>query len=130
MLSEAVTEPASALRTGALSTYGATPQATEVLRFIRAYWGEHGNAPSYAQIADHLRLKSKSGIHRMLVQLVERGHIRWMPGRARCIELAERQSFTLPVDVGGRLCADAQLVGVSPEEHLRNAVIAYLGGAT
>lgn len=66
---------------------GLTARQRELLSFIRKYLGEHGIVPSFDEMKDALGLASKSGIHRMIEALVERGYIERMPGRARAITL-------------------------------------------
>jgi SOS-response transcriptional repressor LexA len=51
------------------------------------------NAPSFDEMREALGLASKSGVHRLVNALEERGYIRRMPERARAIELVEDPSF-------------------------------------
>ena len=64
-----------------------TTQQRALLAFIVGYIRSHnGVAPSYQQMAEALGLKSKSGVHRAVKSLVERGHLKDMPRhRARCL---------------------------------------------
>lgn len=48
-----------------------------------------GIAPSFDEMRDALGLKSKSGVHRLVLALEERGHIRRLPNRARAIEVVK-----------------------------------------
>jgi repressor LexA len=48
---------------------------------------EHGVPPSFEEMRDALRLKSKSGIHRLITGLEERGYIRRLAYRARALEV-------------------------------------------
>jgi repressor LexA len=64
-----------------------TRRQNEVLSFLAAHIKAHGFAPSYEEIARALNMGSKSGVHHILRQLDERGHIRRLPGRARAIEI-------------------------------------------
>lgn len=66
---------------------GLTARQRELLSFIRKYLGEHGIVPSFDEMKDALGLSSKSGVHRMIEALVERGYIERMPKRARAITL-------------------------------------------
>lgn len=66
---------------------GLTSVQADTLRYIRAYSVEHGFPPSFGEIAKALDLKSKSGVHRIVTALEERGHIRRLPYRARAIEI-------------------------------------------
>jgi repressor LexA len=67
-----------------------TRRQNEVLSFLVAHIEAHGFAPSYEELAQALNLGSKSGVHHILRQLDERGHIRRLPGRARAIEIIRR----------------------------------------
>jgi len=64
-----------------------TPRQHELLRFIHAYVARNGVSPSFEEMRDSLNLKSKSGIHRLISALEERGYIRRLAHRARAIEL-------------------------------------------
>jgi repressor LexA len=48
---------------------------------------EHGVPPSFEEMRDALKLKSKSGIHRLIIGLEERGYIRRLAYRARALEV-------------------------------------------
>jgi repressor LexA len=49
--------------------------------------GDHGVPPSFEEMRDALKLKSKSGIHRLITGLEERGYIRRLAYRARALEV-------------------------------------------
>src|SRR5580700_9123853 len=55
--------------------------------FINQRLGATGVAPSFDEMKDALRLRSKSGIHRLISGLEERGFIRRLPHRARALEV-------------------------------------------
>jgi repressor LexA len=57
------------------------------LHFIHDYVTRHGVSPSFEEMRDSLELRSKSGIHRLITGLEERGYIRRLAHRARAIEL-------------------------------------------
>lgn len=81
-----------------------TRKQRELLQFIQDRLGETGVSPSFDEMKDALGLKSKSGVHRLITGLEERGFIRRLPHRARALEvmrLAEDQ-------VGGRGAPAAQ----------------------
>jgi repressor LexA len=72
-----------------------TEKQKDLLLFIHARMQERGVPPSFDEMKDALDLRSKSGIHRLITALVERGFIRRLPHRARAIEvikLPENQS--------------------------------------
>ena len=64
-----------------------TPRQHQLLHFIHDYVTRHGVAPSFEEMRDSLDLRSKSGIHRLITGLEERGYIRRLAHRARAIEL-------------------------------------------
>ena len=64
-----------------------TEKQKELLLFIHDRRQERGVPPSFDEMKDALDLKSKSGIHRLITALVERGFIRRLPHRARAIEV-------------------------------------------
>jgi len=64
-----------------------TQKQKELLLFINDRMRADGVPPSFDEMKDALELKSKSGIHRLITALVERGFIRRLPHRARAIEV-------------------------------------------
>jgi repressor LexA len=64
-----------------------TRKQAELLRFIHERLKESGVPPSFDEMKDALDLRSKSGIHRLITALEERGFIRRLPNRARAIEV-------------------------------------------
>ena len=64
-----------------------TEKQRELLIFIHERMQARGVPPSFDEMKDALDLKSKSGIHRLITALVERGFIRRLPHRARAIEV-------------------------------------------
>ncbi len=64
-----------------------TRKQHELLRFIQERLRESGVPPSFDEMKDALDLKSKSGIHRLITALEERGFIRRLPHRARALEV-------------------------------------------
>jgi repressor LexA len=74
-----------------------TRKQHELLTYLQRYLGDHGVSPSFDEMRDALGLKSKSGIHRLITGLEERGFIRRLPHRARAIEV-----LRLPEDASGR----------------------------
>ncbi|HEX8165807.1 MAG TPA: transcriptional repressor LexA [Beijerinckiaceae bacterium] len=73
-----------------------TRKQHELLRFIHERVREAGIPPSFDEMKDALDLKSKSGIHRLITALEERGFIRRLPNRARALEV-----IRLPESVAG-----------------------------
>lgn len=78
-----------------------TARQRELLDFIvRFSWDHAGVAPSYQEMCDFMGLASKSGIHRLILALEERGHIRRLPNRARAIVVRD----ALLINRRGDLC--------------------------
>ena len=64
-----------------------TSKQKELLIFINARVKETGVPPSFDEMKAALELRSKSGIHRLITALEERGFIRRLPHRARALEI-------------------------------------------
>ncbi len=64
-----------------------TRKQHELLQYLHDYLEERGVSPSFDEMKDALGLKSKSGIHRLILALEERRFIRRLPNRARAIEV-------------------------------------------
>ncbi len=74
-----------------------TRKQHELIRFIQVRLEETGISPSFEEMKEALDLKSKSGVHRLISALEERGFIRRLPNRARALEVLKQ-----PEDVGQR----------------------------
>ena len=64
-----------------------TPKQKQLLLFINERIEATGVPPSFDEMKEALDLKSKSGIHRLIMALEERGFIRRLPHRARALEV-------------------------------------------
>jgi len=64
-----------------------TAKQRELLLFIDNRLNESGISPSFDEMREALDLKSKSGVHRLISALEERGFIRRLPNRARALEV-------------------------------------------
>jgi repressor LexA len=64
-----------------------TRKQLELLRYIHERLKESGVPPSFDEMKDALDLRSKSGIHRLITALEERGFIKRLPNRARALEV-------------------------------------------
>jgi len=64
-----------------------TRKQHELLLYIDAKLSETGVSPSFEEMKEALDLKSKSGVHRLISALEERGFIRRLPNRARALEV-------------------------------------------
>ncbi len=106
-----------------------TRKQLELLMFINERLKESGIPPSFDEMKDALDLRSKSGIHRLITALEERGFIRRLPNRARALEVirlpdavnpslaAGRQRGFRPNVIEGRL-------GKAPERSARGDMVA------
>ncbi len=73
-----------------------TRKQSELLRYIHERLKETGVPPSFDEMKDALDLRSKSGIHRLIMALEERGFIRRLPNRARALEILRLPETTTP----------------------------------
>jgi repressor LexA len=73
-----------------------TRKQMELLRFIHERLTENGVPPSFDEMKEALDLKSKSGIHRLILALEERGFIRRLPNRARALEVIRLPEMQAP----------------------------------
>ena len=64
-----------------------TRKQHELLLYINRRLSETGVSPSFEEMKEALDLKSKSGVHRLISALEERGFIRRLPNRARALEV-------------------------------------------
>ncbi|HKX92894.1 MAG TPA: transcriptional repressor LexA [Sphingomicrobium sp.] len=76
-----------------------TAKQRELLMFIDRRLGETGISPSFDEMREALDLKSKSGVHRLISALEERGFIRRLPNRARALEVMKRPETRSPATV-------------------------------
>ncbi len=73
-----------------------TRKQHELLLFIHERLKETGVPPSFDEMKDALDLRSKSGIHRLITALEERGFIRRLPNRARALEIVKLPESVAP----------------------------------
>src|SRR3954452_25348865 len=66
-----------------------TAKQRELLLIIDDRLRDSGISPSFDEMPDALELKSKSGVHRLISALEERGFIRRLPNRARALEVVK-----------------------------------------
>jgi repressor LexA len=79
-----------------------TRKQHELLMFIQERLKESGVPPSFDEMKDALDLRSKSGIHRLIKALEERGFIRRLPNRARAVEVIRLPESAVTAVSGGR----------------------------
>ncbi len=119
-----------------------TRKQHELLRFIHERLRESGVPPSFDEMKEALDLRSKSGIHRLIIALEERGFIRRLPNRARALEVikmpeasagASARKFSPSVVEGGLGKGGSSApatTGKSPSAHddsARNVAIPVMG---
>jgi len=114
-----------------------TRKQHELLRFIHERLRETGVPPSFDEMKDALDLKSKSGIHRLITALEERGFIRRLPNRARALEVirlpesvgaaAGQRRFTPSVVEGGLTGKKPAAQPIAEERHRDTASIPVMG---
>ncbi len=76
-----------------------TAKQRELLMFIDARLKDGGVSPSFDEMREALELKSKSGVHRLISALEERGFIRRLPNRARALEVVKLPETRLSASV-------------------------------
>jgi SOS-response transcriptional repressor LexA len=99
---------------------GLTKKQRELLDYIEAYHQERGFSPSYQQMMEQLGLHSKSGIHRLVHALAERGHIK-LPQHRRARAIAPlpatgTHTISLTADLDDKLRLVASSCGRTPED--------------
>ena len=107
-----------------------TRKQLELLKFINERLKESGVPPSFDEMKEALDLRSKSGIHRLILALEERGFIRRLPNRARALEVLkmpdaafarQRGSFS-PNVIEGSLGKVRQASGPEERRHASVAI--------
>jgi repressor LexA len=71
-----------------------TAKMQELLMFIHDRLTTDGVSPSFEEMKEALNLKSKSGIHRLIEALEERGYVERLPNRARALEIKKLPEIT------------------------------------
>ena len=84
-----------------------TAKQRELLLFIDSRLKQDGVSPSFDEMREALDLKSKSGVHRLISALEERGFIRRLPNRARALEVVKMPE-------GGAAPASATVTPIRP----------------
>jgi len=87
-----------------------TEKQRDLLLFIHDYISQSGTSPSFDEMKDALELKSKSGIHRLINALVERGFLERLPNKARALAVRH-------------LPDEAALGQIIPDETASNSII-------
>ncbi len=84
-----------------------TAKQHELLLFINGRLNDSGVSPSFDEMREALDLKSKSGVHRLISALEERGFIRRLPNRARALEVLKLPESAAPVPLVPKLVTPA-----------------------
>lgn len=99
-----------------------TRKQHELLMFIHERIKESGVSPSFDEMKEALDLASKSGIHRLITALEERGFLRRLPHRARALEVVKLpQQATTSSPPKGRAPFKPQLVEAGAAQPPMNA---------
>jgi repressor LexA len=113
-----------------------TRKQSELLRLINDRLQETGVPPSFDEMKDALELKSKSGIHRLILALEERGFIRRLPNRARALEVLRMPEAASPTARPGRQRFNPSVIEgslgksrpkIDDEDHIQSIVIPVMG---
>ena len=87
-----------------------TAKQRDLLNFLKQYQDQHDHAPSFDEMKNAIGLKSKSGIHRLVSALEERGYIRRLANRARAIEIIEEPQISAKQAMQDNLPKDSNVV--------------------
>lgn len=101
-----------------------TKKQLDLLEFIDRRMKRDGVPPSFDEMKEALDLRSKSGIHRLITALEERGFIRRLPHRARAIEVVK-----LPDAIGGKGGFAPQVIEGDKTDPPANAMPVSAGAA-
>jgi repressor LexA len=88
-----------------------TKKQFELLQFIDRRLKESGVSPSFDEMKDALGLRSKSGIHRLITGLEERGFIRRLPHRARALQVLKLPATETAARNGPKATGNNVLIG-------------------
>ena len=112
-----------------------THQQEKLLQFINNFQLKSNITPSFDEMKDGLGLKSKSGIHRILSALEERGYIRKLNNRARAIEVLKfpknktehSSNNSIPIPVLGKIAAGHPIEAISDDTNYIDIPQSLLG---
>jgi repressor LexA len=100
-----------------------TAKQHELIRFIQQRLEETGISPSFEEMKEALDLKSKSGVHRLISALEERGFLRRLPNRARALEVVRQPEEVTPSRGSGNVVAMPSPAARAPATKPANDVI-------
>ena len=112
-----------------------THQQEKLFQFINNFQLKSNVTPSFDEMKDGLGLKSKSGIHRILCALEERGYIRKLNNRARAIEVlkipknkTERfNNKSISIPILGKIAAGTPIEAISDNTNYIDIPQSHLG---
>ena len=106
-----------------------TKKQHELLMFIHESMKETDISPSFEEMKEALGLKSKSGIHRLIGSLVERGYIERLPNRARALRVVSLPENAEPVNQNS-MAAPMETIGISTEHTLAVPLYGQIAAGT
>ena len=111
-----------------------THQQEKLLQFINNFQLKSNVTPSFDEMKDGLGLKSKSGIHRILSALEERGYIRKLNNRARAIEVlkfpknkTDLNNNSIAIPILGKIAAGHPIEAISDDTNYIDIPQSLLG---
>ena len=112
-----------------------THQQQKLLQFINNFQLKSNVTPSFDEMKDGLGLKSKSGIHRILSALEERGYIRKLNNRARAIEVLkipknkteQSNNKSISIPILGKIAAGNPIEAISDNTNYIDIPQSHLG---
>jgi repressor LexA len=104
-----------------------TKKQKNLLLFINKKLRASGVSPSYEEMKDSLHLKSKSGIHRLISALEERGFIRRLPHKARALEVIKLPETASANDIYNNFSPSVIRGGLDTESNINEIEIPVLG---
>jgi repressor LexA len=108
-----------------------TQKQRDLLVFIHERLMAGGVAPSFDEMKDALDLKSKSGIHRLITGLVERGYLERLPNRARALEVRRLpEGYEDKTKTGGKSPAVLQPVAQAADDLLSLPLLGKIAAGT
>jgi repressor LexA len=106
-----------------------TKKQHELLLFINKRLGDSGICPSFDEMKEALGLKSKSGVHRLITGLEERGFIRRLAHRARALEVARLPENLAAVPTASREFTGGRETGAARAPFAPNVIRGDFGNA-
>jgi repressor LexA len=104
-----------------------TKKQKNLLLFINKKLRASGVSPSYEEMKDSLNLKSKSGIHRLISALEERGFIRRLPHKARALEVIKLPETASANDIYNNFSPSVIKGGLDIDNNINDIEIPVLG---